>query len=80
MVQIHLKDKIFERAALMLGVDVIIRSDYRLLMLWHNGMFPMIRDKLFKRAALMYGVDVSIRLNYRPAIGVVASTTPPIDP
>ena len=29
MVQIHLKDKIFERAALMLGVDVIIRSDYR---------------------------------------------------
>jgi len=28
----------------------------------------------------MLGVDVTIRLNYRPTIGVVASTTPPIDP
>jgi len=52
MVQIHMKDKIFERAALTLGVDVIIRSDYRptfdVVAQWHVSY-----DKLFERAALM---------------------------
>jgi len=52
MVQIHLKDKLLERAALMLGVDVIIPSDDRLtfdvVAQWHVSC-----DTLFERAALM---------------------------
>ena len=52
MVQIHLKDNLLERAALMLGVDVIIPSDDRLtfdvVAQWH-----VFCDTLFERAALM---------------------------